>query len=310
MDKNPIFKNKRLFNRGFFDRTDPFQNIGENIPNLSMYHLYSNIDQNKIPEIRTTIYNRIINKVTNSLPDKTSIELISFADKKLEHIEGSRDYIIITNETPRKTRSTIAIRCLSYGGNLYLGVDSFALGSTNQRNFIARIYFSIIPLAILIGIFFCLILQQIATAITQSVGPYMSRGPSALPSTALSLFITALCSIPLIYILIMLWIDVIRGFYHHKDINRAIREVFNHFPSDESFNTDDILMFLKSILPIVVESIEEVFKENGINIEALEQFRSTIQNITNISETFVNYTSNQGAQGMSLGSIKINNPTK
>lgn len=108
----------------------------------------------------------------------------------------------------------------------------------------------------------------------------------------------------------MLWIDVIRGFYHHKDINRAIREVFNHFPSDESFNTDDILMFLKSILPIVVESIEEVFKENGINIEALEKFRSTIQNITNISETFVNYTSNQGAQGMSLGSIKINNPTK
>ncbi|HEU4321897.1 MAG TPA: hypothetical protein VFS21_02000 [Roseiflexaceae bacterium] len=91
------------------------------------------------------------------------------------------------------------------------------------------------------------------------------------------------------------------------NISLALREVFGDFSENESFNADDVFMFLKSVLPIVIESIRQVFEENNIDVKTLDEFATVVNNVNNINETFINYAANQGIQGNNQGATSIRN---
>ncbi len=290
---------KRYFHRHFFDKLDPAQRMGTHFPAFSVFHLYSDIDQQKTHAVCKSVYERIINKVCKDIPSHIKVELVSFADKKLESLEGSRDYIVITRTTARGTRSTIIVRCFPYGRNIYLALDSYALGTLNYQHLIVRIYASIIPFILLLCPILCILGN-----LFQSIVSTGRLAPDHITSSFLQL---SFCIIPIGILIVFMWLDLIRGFFYHRNLRIALRESFNSFAEDESFNADDVFMFLKSILPIVIESIQQVFKENNIDIRMLEDFARVVNNINNINETFINYAANQGLQGNNQGSSTVRN---
>lgn len=291
-----------LFNRNMFDRSDPAQSIGVNLPGFSLYHLYSDIDQQKLSKVSQEVYDRVVHKLQSTAPKHVSFMVVNYADHKYRALEGTRDYIIVTRETPRKTRATILARCLTHGNNLYVGVESYVLGSLDKWGLLRRVLFSLIPLLLLL----CPLAFAIPAVIRSlTAGPFGDPGPGI----ASALGPTICCAIPLFIFIIFLWLDVIRGFSQHKDLPLALRESFSRLPTDESFNIDDIFMFYKSILPSVIYSVKEVFNENGIDVRTLDEFIANVNNINNINQTFNNNTPNQGAQGVMTGSVTTNNPS-
>lgn len=292
----------QLFNRSIFDRSDPAEAIGINLPGFSLYHMYRDIDQQKLSKVSHEVYDRILQKLQATAPKYISFTVINYADHKYRALEGTRDYIIVTRETPRKTRATILARCLTHGDSLYVGVESYVLGSLDKWGLLRRVLFSFIPLLLLL----CPLALAIP-AIIQSLfaGPFGDPGPGI--GSALGPIIC--CSIPLFSFIVLLWLDVIRGFSQHKDLLLALRESFNRLPVGESFNIDDIFMFYKSILPTVIYSVIEVFEENDIDVRTLDEFIANVNNINNINQTFNNSAPNQGAQGVMTGSVTTNNPS-
>jgi|GEM_PF-3806503 len=291
-----------FFNRSIFDRSDPAESIGIILPGFSLYHLYSDIDHQKLSKVSQEVYDRILHKLQTTAPQYVSSTIVNYADRKHRALEGARNYIIVTRETPRKTRATILARCLTHGNNLYVGVESYVLGSLDKWGILRRVLFSFIPLLLLL----CPLAFAIPSII-QSVlaGPFGEPGPGI--GSALGPVIC--CAVPLFGFIIFLWLDVIRGVSQHKNLPLAFRESFNHLPVGESFNLDDIFMFLKSVLPTVIYSIREVFKENGIDVRTLDEFITNINNINSINQTFNNNAPNQGAQGVMTESVTTNTPS-
>lgn len=291
---------KRYFHRHFFDKVDPAQNLGTHFPAFSIFHLYSDIDYQKTLSVCKSVYERILNRVCENVPKDVKVELISFADQKLEKSEGVRDYIVITRMTARKTRSTIIVRCLPYGRNVYLALDSYALGTVSVQRLLFRIYISIIP--------FILLLCPLLCALTGFIQSIVSQNSDTASSAVLSLILpSVICSIPVIATIIFIWLDLIRSSFYYMNISLALREVFGDFSENESFNADDVFMFLKSVLPIVIESIRQVFEENNIDVKTLDEFATVVNNVNNINETFINYAANQGIQGNNQGATSIRN---
>ena len=103
-----------------------------------------------------------------------------------------------------------------------------------------------------------------------------------------------------------LWLDVIRGFSQHKNIGLALRQAFSRIPNDATFNLDDMFMFFKSVLPTIIYSVRDVFKDHDIPIKTLDDFIAQVNNINNIN----NYASNMGAQGTFNSQVRMNQPEK
>jgi hypothetical protein len=105
------------------------------------------------------------------------------------------------------------------------------------------------------------------------------------------------CVIPILLImvvpLVVIWINFIRNLVFEKDLFLALRQTFNKYINFRSFNIDDIFITIKSVLPLVVFSVREVFEANGLPVKTLDDFVANVNNINN----FNNYSPNQGAQG-------------
>ncbi|MCI5140286.1 MAG: hypothetical protein D3909_00785 [Candidatus Electrothrix sp. ATG1] len=264
-----------LFNRGWFDRKDPSERIGQYLSCFSLYQVYNDVKDLK--KIKENIYDELLKNINNNTPDYIKTSLVEFADLQNKHVEGERKYIVIERETPRKTQAKILIRFLELNDKLYLGIDSYILGKFSLWEFIKRLLLTYFVLAVVnvINIPFFFIAAFI--------------GKMALFNLYLSGFS--------LFIGVFMWIDVIRGFLHHKRCGLAFRQCFNKIPDAESFNTDDIFMFFKGILPIVVSTIKTTFKENDIEYNTLDDFLVSVTN-TNNMQTIINNASNQGVQGM------------
>jgi hypothetical protein len=75
----------------------------------------------------------------------------------------------------------------------------------------------------------------------------------------------------------------------------SLRHSFGKGLDNNSFDIDDSLIFLKSLMPFVIETVKEVFSNNGILIQSFEDILIGIQsniasqsiNLTAIDSTFV-----------------------
>lgn len=269
-----ITRTVQLFNRSFLDRKDPAESIGLNLLGFSLAHLYSDIDREKLTKVRRELYERVLQKLRACTLEHVQFSVVGYGDDKRRAIEGERDYIVVTRETLRGTRGTILARYLAYGNNLYVSVDSYVLGSLDVGSLLRRVLISFVPLLLLL----CPLLCAVPGFLASLMDPFANAGTrsSGISRAMGGLFC---CSIPLFGIWFVLWLDVIRGFYQHKDLMLAFRQVFNHVPNDDTFNLDDILMFFKSVLPIITYTIRDVFEENGIEVKTLDEFISNINNV-------------------------------
>lgn len=287
-----ITRTVQLFNRSFLDRRDPAESIGLNVPGFSFASLYSGIDRDTLAKIRSELYGRVLQKLQASSLQHVQFTVVGYADSKHRTVEGERDYIVVTRETPRGTRGTILARYLAYGDNLFVSVDSYVLGSLDIGSLLRRVFISFVPLLLLICPLLC-VLPAYLGSLLSPFGGASSQG-SGLGNGVLGLLC---CSVPLFAIWFLLWLDVIRGFYQHSNIGLAFRQAFNHVPNDDTFNSDDILMFFKGVLPAIIDTIRDVFTENNIEVKTLDEFEARIISNVTINTSGGNISMSQSAIG-------------
>lgn len=278
---------QKAFSRDYFDRQDPTEGIGEIIIPFSFSSIYDDVDKDsKLSEICAELYEKVLAKLkSGDLGKDIQFEILDYKDAKQGGKESARRYLAITRETNRKTRITILARFLPYGNKLYVGVDSFVLGNANWLKVIGMINLTLSPFVC----YFFTFIPAIIQSMVASLNPFGngSQGGGIGQTFMLMFLYTCGCIFPwLIFAIMFLWLNTIRNFRHEGNLLLGLRQSFNQILNSRSFNIDDVLMTLKSVLPLILSSVREVFEKHNLSVKSLDEFAATIQTINNIQNVY------------------------
>lgn len=282
-------------NRGFFDKAHPSELLGSRLGEWSIKLIYNAKEDNgtlsdsDVDQIRQTIYREIIDSLQEGKiddPHAKSFEyrLLNYIDSKYSSRDRERIYLRIDRETIRDTLITVMCRVYKNGDFLYIGVDSFALGPLKLWSAILQaiiLFFVILPLGV----------TGLGSLLT-GIGIMLSGVGvlASLTTLATGLAFLFICN----FYINLFWINVIKALFQKESFMSALRQGFNRPVTDNSFDVDDGLMFLKMLWPLVTSSITNGFRKNGI------EFRSINDYLKEISENSVNQgiTVNTGGGGI------------
>ena len=290
----------RVFNRGFFDRADPVDGLGMPLLPFSLYQVYEVGDEKRIEEICKELYQRVIERLQRGdLGEDIGWEIVDYQDAKQRDKEPPRRYIVVCRETKRGSRITVLARFLSYGRNLYLGVDSFVLGSLNVWSVVWRMVVTLLPLS---GIATQMIMSLVPLVFARRIGDM----GLIFSHTVLGLVANSLCCLfPWLAVMLpLLWAGVIRNYRQDHNLLLALRQSYNRAISGHSFNVDDILMTLKSILPLILYSAKDVFEESGLSVQSLDRFVENVMTVNNIQYVYGSYNAVVGVGGIAEVGIR------
>ena len=266
---------------------DPANSAGLYIASFSLYQIYR-VNRSKVRQACESLYQHLVEQVNKQSLGDARFRVITYREaptgfnqvSNKEYDNQERTYILVTRDTLRSTRATILVRFLTYGENLYVGVDTYILGKLNLCAFIRKIL-----LTIIIPFF--------------AIGPLSIIFVSFIPGLSQFLLLVYLC------IVALAWGGLIQRVIQVGDIQTALRLEFNKALDLGSFNRDDVVMFIKSTLYTTLTSIRDVFEQEGLPIESLDAFIQTI----NTSNFITNVDSGGGAITMSNSSIGVSNTT-
>lgn len=289
---NESVKQKK-FSRDFFDRQDPTEGIGGLLIPFSFSNIYDDVEKDsKLSEVCAELYEKVLAKLqSGDLGKDIEFKLLDYKDAKQGEKEDPRRYVVITRETNRKTRITILARFLPYGNKLYVGVDSFVLGNINWQRVLGILALTIAPFSCYIFSVLPAIVQSLIQSVMQSLsafgGSYQSSSSSALPTMLAIIQLTCCCILPwMVFAIAVLWRDTIKNLRQEGNPILALRQSFNNIFNTRSFNIDDILMTVKSVLPLILGSIREVFEKHDISVKTLDEFAANLQTINNIQNIY------------------------
>lgn len=264
----------KSFNKHFLDLKDPTEFLGIELSGYTIALSFPfPLGYKNVPKIRQDLYNRIRSKLEEQSIYYSKYAVISYRDSKYaDRGEEARNYLEIKKNTTRKTTLTTIFRFLENGSNLYIASDSYILGSLNVRALIIKI------------LLFLFVLQVPAFFGNISATLYWLPILSFLGGI-LNLFTL------LLYLLIILWFwgDVIRGTLLGYGFYYSLRHQFKGALVNASFDTDDCLMFLKSLLPLILDSLHEVLEENNMLDESVDSIlRDLAENIKSQKTSTIN----------------------
>lgn len=279
-------------NRGFFDKEHPEVNLGKWWSGYARYDLYDlkTDEVEKADEIIQDLYlitYENIERFIANTNENTKVQIIKYKDKQVPN-DKERLYILIKNRTIRKTETTTLCRFYKSSNQVYIGIDSYVLGRLNWFSFIGL---NLLFLCILIPTLFILLGLIIADLglLLYALGNF---DIGTLFVTIFSFISKILLSLPAVFVGIWIWGDIIKGLNQGESLERAIRQRFHKRGKFNSFDLDDITMYLKTFYPLVIDSAEQAFRKNGIEREdiifQLRQVRDVIKNTTP-NQTINNY---------------------
>lgn len=285
---------QKKFSRDFFDRQDPTEGIGEILIPFSFSNIYDDVEKDaKLSEICTELYEKVLAKLkSGDLGKDIEFKLVGYKDAKQGEREDARRYVVITRETNRKTRITILARFLPYGNKLYVGVDSFVLGGIDWQRVLLVLAITVAPFLCYAFSVLPAIVQSIIQSLVESISAFgigntQDVPSSFLPTMLMVIQITCCCVLPWLFVaLVFLWRDTIKNLRQEGNPILALRQSFNKILNTRSFNIDDILMTVKSVLPLILSSVREVFEKHDISVKSLDEFVATIQTINNIQNIY------------------------
>src|SRR5262249_54541138 len=79
--------------------------------------------------------------------------------------------------------------------------------------------------------------------------------------------------------------DIIKGLSQGEPLDLLIRKKYNKTFNLGTFNIDDILMFYKSVVPMILRSMQDVFRHNNIDVDVLEKYIQNINYVTSITNS-------------------------
>lgn len=252
-------------NRGLFDRKDPIEGAGFHLDTLSISRNYFVDPEQRaqLPAMKADLYDETMRMISAGSIGQVNARVVDYQDIKYRSKEEARRYMIVEHETTRGTMITTLARFYTVGDNFYIALDSYVLGPINWIGVVMQV-----------GIFL-FILRLMPTLFDWS---------------------TVLGLLPLIY-LYWIWIDVIRALGQGVEWRAALRQRFNRATSSSSFDFDDATIFLKSLLPLILTSVQRVFEKHDLTITGLEE------DINRINQQVINYSDNSTKLTMSGGSI-------
>lgn len=247
------FLKKQEINRGFFDKSDPIEGIGIPLTSVSISRSYfiDPIYRDKLSNIKDELNIEIIKMINIGRIGDTNAQLIDYYDMQYKAKDNARRYLVVEHETIRGTLLTTLSRFYFLGDSFYIALDSYFLGPIHWTKFIIQILVSLIVLSI----------------------------PNFLDLHWVFLIF------PFLY-LYSTWINVIRSIVQGVRWETAIRQKFNKSTSNSSFDLDDAMIHLKSVLPLILESVKNVFEKNGLEISGLED------EIHKINQQVINFSDN------------------
>ena len=290
-------------NRGFFDKEHPEVNLGEWMRRYTVSHLSNlkveetNKIENIIQDLYTITYDNLVNYISNT-DEKAIVKVIKYKDKEVPN-DKERLYISIKIRTIRRTEITTLCRFYKSNNQIYIGLDSYALGKLNWFMFIGL---NLLWLIILIPTLFALLGLIIADLATLFYG-LQSFSIGLLFTTLFSFIFKIILSLPGIFLGVWIWGDIIRGLNQKESLERAIRQRFHKTVSTNSFDLDDILIYLKTVIPLVLNSNIKAFEKNGINVKDTNDYLiKLVEEIQNVRPN--NLTVNGNVNGTIFGDQK------
>ena len=278
---------QKTINFPFFGKKDPSQYLGLWLENFAIsFYPYSNIstseivDESKqdVTEIRKKIYEDLLENLKfltgiNESQEGVKIRyfLYEYQDERLKlrsKPDRERWVIRILYETPRQTMISTLCRFYTNGTNLYIGIDSYFIGRLKIWSLLSHTL-----LLLVFGLWFLIgIVTNIGTILLVIVNPLLIA----------SLFVTILSVIiPGLY-LYFSWFPVAKAMLDGESFMAALKHRFNDDQFQNLFDKDDVLTYLKSLLPLILQRLKIVLKRYGIDdpnvYKKLDEIIASIEN--------------------------------
>jgi hypothetical protein len=163
--------------------------------------------------------------------------VVDWIDAKHEQ-EGARRYIEFRRSTLRGTRVATLFRCFTNGSNLYFAADSYVLGDVRWMAVVGRVLISLVILR----------------------------------------YMFAFAFMPVVGIFALLWLWWEAGRASLRDGPMAgLRWAFPKPLTNSSFDIDDSLMFLKALLPMITQAVDEALRSVGLEEESVHNTLRAIE---------------------------------
>ncbi|MFK8185251.1 MAG: FHA domain-containing protein [Phormidesmis sp.] len=226
----------------WFKAGAPADGVGLKIRAFDLQHTYR-LDQkeNNIDSICEKLYVRVYQAVSEGRLGDSKVRPVIYA-KDTAKAPDRRRYILITRDTVHGNRSTVFVRFIEFGENLYVGLDVYTLGDVS--------WFKVLKKGAITAALFFL--------------------------SPLTLFLS-LFSIPII------WWKLFWRISYEKNVMLAIRQEFPGTIGGGPFDYDDVFMFSKSTVSLIVKTVRNVFEEEKLPLESLDAFIQQINNVTQIN---------------------------
>ncbi len=226
----------------WFRISSPEDGVGIELKTYKLVQTYV-ADRTKVKRVCEKLHERVLESVREGKMGD-AIER-AFTYKK--GLDDRRTFIRVLRDNMHGVRTTIFIRFLDYGDNLYIGLNVYVLGNLSLWKLFIKLAISgVVLLPLLTG------------------------------ALGLSVFL-----IPLL--IVMWWKLFWRTAYEDGQFGLALRQEFPGDLGSDLFNIDDISMFSKSTLYLATDAIHKVFEEEGLPLESLDNYINQINNITNVN---------------------------
>jgi hypothetical protein len=244
----------RPFRRNFLDHQDPFETAGTLMPDYTFagsYELFDAEPQLIVNQIWAVLQRR----VESDLPGVNTGQ-VSFDDAKLVD-EEARRFIVTHTDTRRGTLISINTFFRPYGNHLYFSVRSYVLPPLSWTKLVLSSLFSLVLL--------------LNAARLGGVLSFVGLG-----------FLRPLVLLLVLAFLALVFRKLIRSLRGGDTIRTAIRKQFPKRFDWGTFNSDDVLAFLKANVSLTIRSVADVLNEHGINVQGLLQIIQRIE-VNNIN---------------------------
>jgi hypothetical protein len=255
----------------FLQLTDPSDGAGTELSGFRLCQTYP-VDRDRVDDLCQMLYQRVLEQLRTGSLGHINIRLMKYV-QDLSNPNGrinsdERSFIVVTRETIRHTRATAFIRFHRYDEHLYVGIDAYVLGGVRWGAFIQKCLITLFVFSLFT--FFPVLVQLL-----NSSRIYSGFGAAFDPSGFSGLLF-------LVFLLLFWWETIRRMIQNKGNVLFSLRQAFRNSSDFGTFNSDDILMFLKPTLQTAVLAIREVFQEEGLPVKSLDDFAQTI----NSNQTF------------------------
>jgi len=296
---------KKSINTPGIGKKSPAQYIGVILSNFSISHylfippsgsgsIESLNDLRKnVKSIRTKLYERIINQLSDliSLSDqeegvRTTYYFEEYEDYWLRFNnkpDRQRWVLRIVRITPRNTIISTLCRFYTSDTNIYIGIDSYFLGKIRV---LSIVFHSLLLL------FF---LPSFLLGSLGVIGAFLFSPKSAEFTITFAWgILNLLTGGPYLY---FSWFPVVKALLDGESFMAALKSRFHDKMFRNIFDEDDVLTYLRSVLPLTLEQLTVVLKEHGIdNEDVFKKLDELIEVTKNKEMTFNNSGSIFGLQ--------------